>query len=529
MTVDELVVELSLDTTKFTEGQKTALNSFRKSEEEFEKGLKNLDAASKNVGYSFGGVTAAAQGLFGALAGAGMAAFARETMNSVAATGRMATNIGVATNELSAFGRMIERNGGKAEAAVGSMKSLTDQVERFKLLGQASNELQLFAGTIGADLNSSALDVYMKFVEWASKHRDDPKQVNVIGQLGGLDPGSINTALKGNVQVLKEFNEAMKGSITPEETKRLTDMQKAWVTLEQKIGDTGRRIESNFAPTITHTIEAVSAWDERNLKLADSLGTVLVALTALTALKPALWLLRLLGVTSPIGLAVTASAAAAAAITSYAGGGGRAGQMDRDHPWLGAIDSFFGINPNDKEAAGGGGGDMAAYRAAIANIESKGSGGYRAIGPVTASGDRAYGKYQIMGNNIGPWSQGALGRQVSIAEFMQSPDIQDRIFDHQFGGYVKKYGNPQDAASAWLTGRPLSQGANARDLYGTSGSEYVRRFNNGLAKGGGDTSVTVNVHTESKNPRDHGQIVADTVKKQLGSSITTQANAGLSN
>lgn len=37
-----------------------------------------------------------------------------------------------------------------------------------------------------------------------------------------------------------------------------------------------------------------------------------------------------------------------------------------------------------------------------------------------------------------------------------SPESQDAIFRFKFGGYVKQYGNPQDAASAWLTGKPLS-------------------------------------------------------------------------
>ena len=69
------------------------------------------------------------------LAGAGMAAFARDTMNSAAATGRMATNIGVATDQLSTFGRVIERNGGNAESAMASMKGFTDQVSRLKVSG----------------------------------------------------------------------------------------------------------------------------------------------------------------------------------------------------------------------------------------------------------------------------------------------------------------------------------------------------------------------------------------------------------
>jgi len=115
-------------------------------------------------------------------------------------------------------------------------------------------------------------------------------------------------------------------------------------------------------------------------------------------------------------------------------------------------------------------------REAIAAIESAGSGGYAAVGPRTKRGDRAYGRYQMMGRNIGQWSQAALGRRLSVAEFMADRKAQDAIFDHQFGSAIKKYGNAGDAASVWFTGKPLAQGANRRDVLGTSGSGYVRKF-----------------------------------------------------
>lgn len=125
-----------------------------------------------------------------------------------------------------------------------------------------------------------------------------------------------------------------------------------------------------------------------------------------------------------------------------------------------------------------------AYRDAIARIESDGSGGYAAVGPTHPKMGRALGRYQVMEANIGPWSKAALGREVTAEEFLATPEIQDAVFDHRFGGYVQKYGNPQDAASAWFTGRPLAQGANAKDVLGTSGSEYVNKFNNALAGAG---------------------------------------------
>ncbi|WP_287302113.1 phage tail length tape measure family protein [Mesorhizobium sp.] len=150
-------------------------------------------------------------------------------------------------------------------------------------------------------------------------------------------------------------------------------------------------------------------------------------------------------------------------------------------------------------AVGAGSGSMAAYASAIRSIESAGSGGYSALGPWTR-GDRAYGAYQVMGNNIPSWSQDALGKSLTPSQFLADPAAQDAIFKNQFGKYLSKYGNPQDAASAWFTGGPLKTGAGARDVLGTSGSAYVDKFNAAVQKateglGGLDSTVTNTVQS----------------------------------
>jgi len=130
-------------------------------------------------------------------------------------------------------------------------------------------------------------------------------------------------------------------------------------------------------------------------------------------------------------------------------------------------------------------GDLSRYREAIASIESLGSGGYSAIGPTHPKYGRALGRYQVMEANVGPWSEAALGRRIGADEFMANPGMQDKIFDHRFGGYVDKYGE-SGAASMWFTGRPNAP--NARDVLGTSGSVYVDKFNAQL-KSMGDTAA----------------------------------------
>lgn len=141
---------------------------------------------------------------------------------------------------------------------------------------------------------------------------------------------------------------------------------------------------------------------------------------------------------------------------------------------------------------------------AISAIES--GGNYGELGPITNRGDRAYGKYQVMGSNVPEWTQSALGYAMSPQDFLRDKAAQDAVFKNRFGGYANKYGNPQDAASAWFTGRPLSQGANASDVLGTTGAHYVDMFNKHL----GNTKVA------SADPTDTGAL---STAAQLGPGI----------
>lgn len=120
------------------------------------------------------------------------------------------------------------------------------------------------------------------------------------------------------------------------------------------------------------------------------------------------------------------------------------------------------------------------YRDAIASIESAGSGDYSAMGPETDKG-RAYGKYQVMDFNVGPWTEEVLGQAMTPDQFLASPEAQDAVFDAKFGQSVEKYGNPQDAASVWFSGQPMAKAKNASDGYATV-PEYVEKFNTALGE-----------------------------------------------
>ena len=121
-------------------------------------------------------------------------------------------------------------------------------------------------------------------------------------------------------------------------------------------------------------------------------------------------------------------------------------------------------------------GPLSAAREALGKIES--SGNYQAIGPVVEKGmykgQRAYGKYQVMEGNIGPWTKKVLGRAMTKEEFLADEAAQDAVVEWKLAQEKKKHGSWEDAASVWFSGRPL-QGNTSDDGY-TSVPDYVRNF-----------------------------------------------------
>ena len=130
--------------------------------------------------------------------------------------------------------------------------------------------------------------------------------------------------------------------------------------------------------------------------------------------------------------------------------------------------------------------DLDKYREAISKIESGGK--YDALGPQTADGDQAYGRYQIMGKNVGPWTEAHLGQRLSPQEFLANPRAQDAVFNGQFGQYVDKFG-PQGAAQAWFGGPGAVGKTDRQDVLGTSVGDYGDKFAKfaGLNVGSQDT------------------------------------------
>lgn len=82
--------------------------------------------------------------------------------------------------------------------------------------------------------------------------------------------------------------------------------------------------------------------------------------------------------------------------------------------------------------------------------EQESGGNYKAIGPPTSYG-RAYGKYQVLESNIGPWTKAYLGKSMTTQQFLNSPSAQEKVAKGKLKSYWNKYG-ARGAAAAWYGG-----------------------------------------------------------------------------
>lgn len=112
------------------------------------------------------------------------------------------------------------------------------------------------------------------------------------------------------------------------------------------------------------------------------------------------------------------------------------------------------------------------FEAFLWSLTQQESGGnYRAVG-VWVGGDRAYGRYQVMGANIPSWTAKYYGRRLTPQQFLMNNAAQDAVVRGVLGGYVKKYGY-RGAASAWYSGNPNLHMSTRAQPGGPSIKKYV--------------------------------------------------------
>jgi hypothetical protein len=92
------------------------------------------------------------------------------------------------------------------------------------------------------------------------------------------------------------------------------------------------------------------------------------------------------------------------------------------------------------------------FEAFLWSITMQESGGnYGAVGQ-WVNGDRAYGRYQVMGANVPSWTAKYYGKRLTPQQYLNNPAAQDAVVRGVLGGYYNKYG-ARGAAAMWYSGQ----------------------------------------------------------------------------
>ena len=94
---------------------------------------------------------------------------------------------------------------------------------------------------------------------------------------------------------------------------------------------------------------------------------------------------------------------------------------------------------------------------------------------------RALGKYQVMEGELQHQLKDSGLPSMTPEEFLKNPSAQEQLFSVQFGKLMNQYGNFNDAASVWFTGKPVKDAGGRQDRFGTTVGKYLSITNHELA------------------------------------------------
>lgn len=129
--------------------------------------------------------------------------------------------------------------------------------------------------------------------------------------------------------------------------------------------------------------------------------------------------------------------------------------------------------------------ELGQFLAGLRATESGGS--YTAVGP-SVHGDRAYGRYQVMGANIPSWTKRYYGTALTPQQFLANHAAQEAVVGGVINSYYKRYGSWEAAASMWFSGQP-NPNSHASDGYLTV-QQYVQRVMSNAGKSSPTSSTT---------------------------------------
>jgi len=310
--IDSLLVKLGLDTSDYDKGRKKVSDAQKGLGNEAKATGKKVKDAGKEGASGFSDMAKEATKFLAVLGGTAVIKnFIQDTIESSSAVERFSRNLGSSVETVSAWGNAAEVAGGSAEGLQGTMDMLSKSQTELQLTGQSGLIPYLSAlGVSMADLNGNARPVNDMLLDMADKFSGmDRRTANNLGQMMGIDPGTMNLLLQGRIAVEAMIaSQKELGVVTKEQAESAERFRQQTVLFKQEMNATGRDLVANLIPVLE---KLFSIFDGLGKWIRDNQTFVQTFLTILAVGLGAVGLAAI-----PINLTVVAFVALAAAMAA---------------------------------------------------------------------------------------------------------------------------------------------------------------------------------------------------------------------
>jgi hypothetical protein len=257
--IDSLLVKLGLDSSDFKKGKNEVGVGLKETEKEAQKTGDELANTGKKGTEGFESLAKSATKFLAVIGGAvAIKRFIADTIESSSAIYRLSQNLGLGSDTLSAWSMANQMAGGSAEGLQGTIAMLSRAQTELQLTGQSS--LIPFFSALGvsiSDLYGHAKPTTDLLLELSEKFSSmDRATAFNLGQMMGIDPGTMNLLLQGRKEVeLLIRREKEHGAVTKAQAEQSERLRQQMLRGKQVFAAFGRELLSDVTPAIEKVFE----------------------------------------------------------------------------------------------------------------------------------------------------------------------------------------------------------------------------------------------------------------------------------
>ncbi len=282
--VDVLLVQLGFELSEFKKGQKEAQEGLKKTSDESSKRAKEIEAKAKIMADAFKKFRQEVATALGAVVSvSGLKNFAEKAVTADAAVKRLADNLGVGVERITAWQAMAQAFGGSTGDMEAAFRNVNRIVQEIRTTGGSEAILPLTKLIGGESLAefvsaSTTIEQRMKLVQRAIAGAPNRQNALTYAQQAGFSEETFTVMKEIGSELdplLRKYTAA--SALTKEQAEQAKRLEKAWLGVTQALQDFGKLVLYTLGPLI-----------EKVLKLAeqafrffgksgeeDSLGTTL--------------------------------------------------------------------------------------------------------------------------------------------------------------------------------------------------------------------------------------------------------------